>query len=167
MTPFDYKDANLFRFSLFSIGVRFKLCNVLLIWIHRRNTRRYFFGILENNSLLLESNELSRWFFFFFTTRNCQTSAKEKEKKKSESRTRHRSGWAMCRQNVSFKSIHHNRMLISLFRENPRSVRLKPLRLDSRRSCRTFASTSEWVKTCMSLNSKIELSSWLFFFTYI
>ena len=66
MTPFDYKDANLFRFSLFSIGVRFKLCNVLLIWIHRRNTRRYFFGILENNSLLLESNELPRYFFFFF-----------------------------------------------------------------------------------------------------
>ena len=64
MTPFDYKDANLFRFSLFSIGVRFKLCNVLLIWIHRRNTRRYFFGILENNSLLLESNELPRCFFF-------------------------------------------------------------------------------------------------------
>ena len=52
----------------------------------------------------------------FFTTRNCPTSAKEKEKKKTESRTRHRSGWAMW-YNVSFKSIHHNRIRISLFRE--------------------------------------------------
>ena len=28
MTPFDYKDANVFRFSLFSVSVRFKLCSV-------------------------------------------------------------------------------------------------------------------------------------------
>ena len=64
VTPFDYKDANVFRFSLFSVSVRFKLCSVLLIWIHRRNTR-YFFGILGNNSLLLESNELPRCFFYY------------------------------------------------------------------------------------------------------
>ena len=63
-------------------------------------------------------------FLAFFTTRNCPTSAKEKQKKKTESRTRHRSGWAMG-YNVSFKSIHHNRMRISLFRENRRSVCLK------------------------------------------
>ena len=94
VTPFDYKNANLFPFSLFSIGVRFKLCSVLLIWIHRRNTR-YFFGILGNNSLLLESNDRPRC-FAFFTTKNCRTSTKEKEKKKRESRARHRSGWAYC-----------------------------------------------------------------------
>ena len=39
------------------------------------------------------------------------------------------------------------------------------MRLDSRRSCRTFLSTSEWVKICVFFI--IKLSSWLFFFTYL
>ena len=32
MTPLDYKDENSFGFSLF-VDVRFKICNVVLIWI--------------------------------------------------------------------------------------------------------------------------------------
>ena len=91
VTPFDYKNANLFPFSLFSVSVRFKLCSVLLIWIHRRNTR-YFFGILGNNSLLLESNELPRCFFYYYKLSNL---TERKGKEERESTTRHRSGWAM------------------------------------------------------------------------
>ena len=83
MTPFDYKDANVFRFSLFSIGVRFKLCSVLLIWIHLRNTR-YFFGILGKNSLLLESNELPRCFFFFLLLEIVQPQRKKRKRKKGK-----------------------------------------------------------------------------------
>ena len=82
VTPFDYKDANVFRFSLFSVSVRFKLCSVLLIWIHRRNTR-YFFGILGNNSLLLESNELPRCFFYNQKLSNL-SERKGKEKKRKQ-----------------------------------------------------------------------------------
>ena len=72
----------------------------------------------------------------------------------------------MCRQKVSFKSIHHNRMRISLFRENRRSVRLKTCEIGQQAQLQNLFINFRMSEN-LSLNSKIKLSSWLFFFTYL
>ena len=65
MTPFDYKDENSFRFSLF-VDVRFKLCSVLNLDTSMkhsllfRNTWHNFFVLENSRSVRLKTYEIRR-----------------------------------------------------------------------------------------------------------
>ena len=65
-------------------------------------------------------------FCFFLLLEIVEPQGKKKKRKKGKAEQGTEAG-ELCDTvgNVSFKSIHHNRMRISLFRENRRSVRLK------------------------------------------
>ena len=66
MTPFDCKDENSFGFSLF-VDVRFKLCNVVLIWIkHALLFQNTVEPPLTTTSTQRPPTATSlQWFFFF------------------------------------------------------------------------------------------------------
>ena len=65
-----------------------------------------------------------------------------------------------------FKSIHYNRMPISLLRENRRSVCLKTCEIGQQVYLQNlFINVRMSENLC--LNFIIKLSSWLFFFTYL
>ena len=66
MTPLDYKDENSFGFSLF-VDVRFKICNVVLIWIkHALLFQNTVEPPLTTTSTQWPPTATSlQWFFFF------------------------------------------------------------------------------------------------------
>ena len=65
-----------------------------------------------------------------------------------------------------FKSIHHNRMRISLLRESGRSVRLKTCEIGQQAQLQNLFINFRMSEN-LCLNFIIKLSSWLFFFTYL
>ena len=88
---------------------------------------------------------------------------KRKEKRRKQSKGPKRVSYVIQR---FFKSIHYNRMRISLFRENRRSVRSKTSEIGQQASLQNLFINFRMNEN-LCLNFIIKLSSWLLFFTYL